>query len=70
MRGIHSHSSYEELANTLGETLVFGLTEMIYRKAEKFYQHRLLKDIVYFDEEIFSRCMVDILFDLKRLIKN
>ena len=64
---MNTFECWEELEGAFDDDYIRNLVAMLYEKAKVFYEGMGLRNIAYFDEEIFSRCVIDILFDLKRL---
>lgn len=65
----------KEQMKTLRETLKESFTDeyicnaglLIWGAAERFYEENGLEGKVYFNEDIFEHCLIDILVDLARL---
>lgn len=57
----------EELYKTFDKSFIEAYGELIYGMALRFYNNKQLKGKVFFDEKIFSGCLIDILVDLERL---
>lgn len=49
------------------EEYINGVGMYIMSLAEKFYEELNLENVVYFNDSIFEKCLVDILVDLNRL---
>lgn len=57
----------EQLYDVFEESYIEGAGYLVYSLAEAFYKKNNLEDFVYFDKNIFSNCLMDILVDIARL---
>lgn len=58
---------WEELKTAFGENDIRLFVSLLYGKVYAFYEKLSLRNIAFLDEDIFSRCLIDILYDLKRM---
>lgn len=57
----------EELNKSFTDEYICAAGTLIHELAEKFYEEKELEGKVYFNEDIFEDCLIDILVDLERL---
>lgn len=57
----------EELNESFSDDYINNAGLLIHKLAEKFYQDNKLEGIVYFNDNIFEHCLIDILVDIARL---
>lgn len=62
-----SMTLYEELKKEFTDDYIEHVGLLIHELAEKFYEDNALEGQVYFNENIFEHCLVDILVDVARL---
>lgn len=57
----------EELNESFTNEYIYNAGLLIHSQAEKFYEEYKLEGKVYFNDDIFAGCLVDILIDIARL---
>ena len=57
----------EELNENFSNEYIYNAGVLIHSLAEKFYEENKLDGKVYFNDDIFSNCLIDILVDIARL---
>lgn len=57
----------EELNEAFTDEYIRNAGMLIHKLAEKFYEENKLDGIIYFNDDIFNYCLIDILVDLARL---
>lgn len=57
----------EELNESFTDEYIRNAGLLIHRLAERFYKEHHLKGKVYFNDDIFQHCLIDILVDIARL---
>lgn len=57
----------EELNQSFTDAYIRNAGTFVHRLAERFYDENHLKGKIYFNDDIFSYCLIDILVDLARL---
>ena len=57
----------EELNESFTDEYIYNAGTLIHKFAEQFYNENNLKGKIYFNEDIFNYCLIDILVDLARL---
>lgn len=57
----------EELNENFSDEYIYNAGALVYSLAEKFYEENHLEGKVYFNDDIFSNCLIDILVDIARL---
>lgn len=57
----------DELNEAFSDEYINNAGLLIHKLAEEFYENNSLKDNVYFNDNIFEYCMIDILVDIARL---
>lgn len=57
----------EELNESFTDTYIRNAGILIHKLAEQFYEENQLKGKIYFNDDIFHYCLIDILIDLARL---
>ena len=57
----------EELNESFTDAYIRNAGTLIHKFAEQFYNENNLKGKIYFNEDIFNYCLIDILVDLARL---
>ena len=57
----------EELNESFTDEYIYNAGTLIHKFAEQFYNENNLKGKIYFNEDIFNYCWIDILVDLARL---
>lgn len=57
----------EELNKSFSDEYIYAMGMMLHKMAENFYEEKGLEGKVYFCEDIFHDCLIDILVDLERL---
>ena len=67
MMDTDNYKTWKELSGSLGEDYITEYVSIIYRMAKVFYERMDIRNRAFFDEEIFDYCMIDTLYDLKRL---
>lgn len=62
-----SKTIQEELKESFTDEYIYNAGILIYGLAETFYEENALEGKVYFNDDIFGNCLVDILVDIARL---
>ena len=57
----------EELQESFSDEYIYNAGLLIHSLAEKFYEKNNLEGKVYFNDDIFGNCLIDILVDIARL---
>lgn len=57
----------EELNESFSNKYIYNAGVLIHSLAEKFYEENKLDGKVYFNDDIFGNCLIDILVDIARL---
>lgn len=57
----------EELNESFTDEYIHNAGILIHRLAEQFYEKNNLNGKIYFNDDIFNYCLIDILVDLARL---
>ena len=62
-----SKTIQEELNENFTNEYIYNVGLLVHSLAEKFYEENELEGIVYFNDDIFANCLIDILVDIVRL---
>lgn len=62
-----SKTIQEELNESFTDEYIYSVGVLIHSLAEKFYEENRLEGKVYFNDDIFGNCLIDILVDIARL---
>lgn len=62
-----SKTIQEELKESFTDEYIYNAGLLIYGNAESFYKENALEGKVYFNDDIFGNCLVDVLVDIARL---
>lgn len=62
-----SKTIQEELNDSFTDEYIYNAGILIHSLAEKFYEENELEGKVYFNDDIFEKCFLDILVDIARL---
>ena len=62
-----SKTIQEELNDSFTNEYIYNAGLLVHSLAEKFYEENALEGKVYFNDDIFGNCLVDILVDIARL---
>jgi hypothetical protein len=57
----------EELQESFSNDYIYNAGLLVHSLAEKFYEENGLEGKVYFNDDIFGNCLIDILVDIARL---
>ncbi len=57
----------KELNKSFTDEYIRNAGKLIHRLAEKFYEENNLNGKIYFNDDIFENCLIDILIDIARL---
>ena len=62
-----SKTIQEELNENFTNEYIYNVGLLVHSLAEKFYEENELEGRVYFNDDIFANCLIDILVDIVRL---
>lgn len=63
----NSKITIEDLNESFSDEYIYNVGVLVHKMAKTFFDKNNLKDIVYFDDNIFQKCLLDLLVDLARL---